>query len=141
MSTDGDGDRPLLTDETGAVIRGDALGVISAIFLNADVVVTPVSSNPGIEERLGLHVVRTRIGSPYVLAGMAAAARDHSRVVGFEANGGLLLGSRLEIGGATLDALPTRDSVLPMLCAFAAAFEANVPLSKLVDGLGLPDLP
>ncbi len=138
MSTDGDGDRPLLTDETGGVIRGDALGVISAIFLNADVVVTPVSSNPAIEKRLRSLVVRTKIGSPYVLAGMAAVARDHSRVVGFEANGGLLLGSRLEVSGAPLDALPTRDSVLPMLCAFAAAFESNVPLSKLVEGLGLP---
>ncbi len=138
VSTDGDGDRPLLTDETGAMIRGDALGLISANFLGADVVVTPVSSNPGIESCFRSRVVRTKVGSPYVLESMAAAKRDHSRVIGFEANGGFLVGTPFEIGSTRLDPLPTRDSVLPMLCAFAAAFQSNVPLSRLVADLGLP---
>ncbi|MBX3566732.1 MAG: phosphomannomutase [Rhizobiaceae bacterium] len=139
LSTDGDGDRPLVVDETGRMARGDALGAVSARFLKADVVVTPVSSNPGIGARLGFDVIRTRIGSPYVIEGMAyARSKGYERIVGFEANGGLLLGTEASIGTATLDALATRDSVLPMLCALAAGHEAGVGLARLFDDLALP---
>ncbi|MDQ6434984.1 phosphomannomutase [Mesorhizobium sp. LHD-90] len=139
ISADGDGDRPLMTDETGRVIRGDALGLVAAQFLKADAVVTPVSSNPGISAGGGFDVIRTKVGSPFVLEGMAKAIESgFSRVIGFEANGGLLLGTDFAVGGAALAALPTRDSVLPILCAFASARAAGVPLSKLVDDLALP---
>lgn len=68
VSTDGDGDRPLMTDATGRVIPGDVLGQITASALGADVVVTPVSSNTGVSAsgKFG-EVIRTRIGSPYVV--------------------------------------------------------------------------
>ncbi|PSJ49583.1 phosphomannomutase [Kumtagia ephedrae] len=139
VSTDGDGDRPLLADETGRIVRGDALGLVAARLLEADAVVTPVSSNPGIDDRFGFAVIRTRVGSPFVLEGMdTAASRGFTRVLGFEANGGLLLGSAVDLGAARLDALPTRDSVLPLLCAFAAAGAHGLPLSKLFDDLALP---
>ena len=63
--------------------------------------------------------MRTQVGSPYVIAGMKEAAAAGGRcVVGFEANGGVLLGSSIEKDGRALKALPTRDahpahSVLP----------------------------
>ena len=139
VSTDGDGDRPLVVDETGQVIRGDALGLIVARYLSADAVVTPVTSNSGIESRCAADVHRTKVGSPFVIAGMADALRQGmQRVIGFEANGGVLTGNLIETSSCRLVALPTRDSVLPILCAFAAARAAGQSLSAHVAGLGLP---
>lgn len=151
VSTDGDADRPLVADETGAFIRGDLLGLLTARFLAADAVVTPVTSNSAIESTGAFErVVRTRVGSPYVIEGMATARRAGARVVvGFEANGGVLLGSDVLLGGRRLTALPTRDAVLPMLSGLAAARVAGTTLSRLVGALPariarsdrLPDVP
>ncbi len=43
VSTDGDGDRPLIGDEKGAWLRGDVIGILCARYLTANVIVTPVS--------------------------------------------------------------------------------------------------
>ncbi|MBR7508587.1 hypothetical protein KC216_22260, partial [Mycobacterium tuberculosis] len=74
-------------------------------------------SNTAIElSGLFTKVYRTRVGSPYVIEGMEQARRDgFRRIVGFEANGGVLLGSSLAMNGGTLEALPTRDAMLPIL--------------------------
>ncbi|WP_439493728.1 phosphomannomutase [Bosea sp. (in: a-proteobacteria)] len=133
VSTDGDADRPLIADETGRFLRGDLVGALTASFLGADAIVTPVTSNSALD-RPGLFpkVVRTRVGSPYVIASMAQAAADGAaRVVGFEANGGVLLGSDVERGGRRLPALPTRDAVLPILAVLTGVAEAGAPLSRL----------
>src|SRR5690606_36184092 len=61
VSTDGDADRPLMVDETGALLRGDVLGILTARFVGAATVVTPVTSNSAIEASGFFHdVVRTR---------------------------------------------------------------------------------
>ena len=123
VSTDGDSDRPLLADHTGTWMRGDVLGVLCARALGADRVVTPVSSNT-VLERSGsfAHTLRTRIGSPYVIAAMNQARADGgTRVCGYEANGGFLLGDAIARDGATLVELPTRDAVLTMLAVIHAA--------------------
>ncbi len=133
ISTDGDADRPLLVDETGAVIRGDVLGILTARLLGADAVVTPVTSNSSIEGTgYFRQVVRTRVGSPFVIAGMSEAS---GVVVGFEANGGVLLGSDVVINGARLTALPTRDALLPILSVLGAAHAVGLTLSQLVATL------
>jgi phosphomannomutase len=133
VSTDGDGDRPLLVDETGALVRGDTIGILTAKFLKADSVVTPVTSNSSIEGT-GLFgsVVRTRVGSPYVLAAMNASS---GTVVGFEANGGVLLGSDVRIGGASLTAMPTRDAMLPLLSVLGAARAEGKTVGELLATL------
>lgn len=119
VSADGDADRPLVTDETGEVIPGDILGQIAAEFLGADSVVTPISSNSGVGDKGFAQVIRTRIGSPFVIAGMHQA--DTARVVGYEANGGFLLGFAAEFPAGTIPPLPTRDCFLPILCMLLAA--------------------
>lgn len=135
ISTDGDADRPLIGDETGSWLRGDAVGVLCAQILGADVVVTPVSSNTIVEKCGSFRsVVRTRIGSPYVIAGMQSAAETSAAgttVIGYEANGGFLLGTDVRFGAHTLKALPTRDAVLPILALLVASVQRDVPLSKL----------
>ncbi|MEL0252928.1 MAG: phosphomannomutase, partial [Novosphingobium sp.] len=96
ISTDGDSDRPLISDASGTWLRGDIVGLLCARAMAADVAVTPVSSNTVIELSGAVpKVVRTRIGSPYVIAEMmqAAQADPDARVCGYEANGGFLLGS------------------------------------------------
>jgi phosphomannomutase len=136
VSTDGDADRPLVADDSGQFLRGDLLGLLTAQFLGADAVVTPVTSNSAIE-RLGFaRVERTKVGSPFVIAGMDAARADGARVVvGFEANGGTLLGTDAMIDGRKLGALPTRDAVLPILAVLALARRQGLSLSGLVATL------
>ncbi len=137
VSTDGDADRPLVADEQGRFLRGDLVGALTAAALGADAIVTPVTSNSALE-KLGLfaRVVRTKVGSPYVIAGMAEAAAAGARlVVGFEANGGVLLGSDVTQDGRRLAALPTRDAMLPILCALAGAARARRPLSALASDM------
>ncbi|MGC3999515.1 MAG: phosphomannomutase [Anaeromyxobacter sp.] len=135
VSTDGDADRPLISDERGEFFRGDLVGLLCARFLGARTVVTPVSSNTAVE-RCGAfaQVVRTRIGSPYVIAAMSAPGAQ-APVAGYEANGGFLLGSEIVRGGARLAPLPTRDAALPIVALLVAAAERGQPLSALRQGL------
>jgi phosphomannomutase len=139
VSADGDGDRPLVADEAGMPLRGDLLGLISARFLDAKVVVTPVTSNSGIEAAGSFSVTRCRVGSPYVIEGMSAAlAEGQAGVMGFEANGGVLTGSDFRIGAVILKALPTRDSILPILASLSLAASRAQPLSAVASGFHLP---
>ena len=135
-SADGDGDRPLVGDERGEFLRGDVAGILTAGWLRADTVVTPVSSNTAVE-RCGWfdRVVRTRIGSPYVISGMQAA--PGGRVVGYEANGGFLTNTGIERDGRRLAALPTRDAVIVALALLLLAGERGVPMSGLLGLLPL----
>jgi len=134
LSTDGDADRPLIGDETGTFLRGDEVGILTALFLNADVVVTPLSSNTALE-RLGVFqkVTRTRIGSPFVIEEMLTerAAAPEKVIVGFEANGGVLTQTPVTVSGISLPALPTRDAILPILSLLTMAQQRGAPLSNL----------
>ncbi len=137
ISTDGDADRPLIGDERGQWLRGDIVGLLCARYLEAEAVATPVSCNTAIEScGAFLEVARTRIGSPYVIAQMEQMlAAGRQRVVGFEANGGFLLGSSITRQGHTLSPLMTRDAVLPVLALLAMAKGNGVALSQLTRDL------
>jgi phosphomannomutase len=140
ISTDGDSDRPLLLDERGRFHPGDLLGLVAALHLGATFAAVPVSTSDAVDLHLaavgGPTLEKTRIGSPWVIAAMERArARGEHAVVGWEANGGFLLGSDLALPRGVLRALPTRDAVLPLVCALREATGRGVPLSAVFDAL------
>jgi phosphomannomutase len=151
VSTDGDSDRPLVTAVLPAAevapgarrvrfLPGDLLGVVVAEYLRADAAAVPISANDAVERRLGerrIMLAKTQIGSPYVVAALddLRATAKRQRIVGWEANGGFLTGSDIELNGATLTALPTRDALLPILANLFAAAEQGLNLAALWDCL------
>ncbi len=137
VSADGDGDRPLIGDAGGEWLRGDIAGILCARHLGAQVVATPVSSNSALEKSGWFRrVMRTRIGSPYVIAAMQEALEEDERgVVGYEANGGFLIGDTLERNGRTLAPLPTRDCTVVILGVLVEAFSRGLSVAELVATL------
>jgi phosphomannomutase len=141
VSMDGDSDRPLILDASAGKVRffaGDLVGMIVAEYLGADAVVVPISCNDAIDRGSLARVLepKTRIGSPYVIAGMnAARGKGRRAVCGWEANGGFLTGSDIERNGRTLTALPTRDAILPILAVLFATREKGLSLASLFDRL------
>lgn len=137
VSTDGDADRPLIADERGDILRGDVIGLLTARYLGLKTLVTPVTSSSAIENSgIADKVVRTRVGSPFVISGMTAASSQGATAIGgFEANGGFLLGSSIEREGRGLAALPTRDAVLPILSVLVGCRERRDSLSRIVAAL------
>jgi phosphomannomutase len=115
IAADGDGDRPLITDENGCWLRGDNVGLLCAQALRTDVVVTPVSCNTGVD-LCGdfLQVKRNKIGSPYVIKGIDLVAEEFPGHTGmdYEANGGFILGTTLHSELCKLETLKTREAIL-----------------------------
>ena len=139
VSTDGDSDRPLVSDEHGHFLRGDVAGILTAKYLGARAVVTPVSSNSAAERSsLFQRVLRTRIGSPYVIEAMQRAVSEgDAPVVGYEANGGFLIASPIELEGrGKLAPLATRDAVIVLIAILRQSKLQGRPISALV--LDLP---
>ncbi len=137
VSTDGDSDRPLISDEHGRWLRGDVAGILCAQYLKADVVVAPISCNTALEASGAFaRVIRTRIGSPYVIEAMMNAVQEGGRrVVGYEANGGFLTASALAPEGRELARLPTRDAMLVHLGILRRAVVENKAVSALLAQL------
>jgi phosphomannomutase len=132
VSTDGDSDRPMLADENGFWFRGDVLGMLAAKYIDADIVVTPVSTTSLLEKSdLFNKIIRTKIGSPFVIDAMKGLSSDC--IVGFEANGGLLLGSDLMMDNRVLKNLKTRDAILPILVIMSSARSLNLKGSQLLN--------
>jgi phosphomannomutase len=142
VSTDGDSDRPLIlgvdSDGRARFYGGDLVGMVVAEYLRADAVVVPISCNDAIDRGPLKEIVepKTRIGSPFVIAGMAEAQKKgRTAVVGWEANGGFLTGSDIVRDGKTLHALPTRDAILPILGTLFSAFGSGIAVTELLDRL------
>ena len=115
VSTDGDSDRPFVVDEHGVFHRGDELGAVVAHWFKADAAAYPVSSSDAVDTYLtdnNVTWMHTRIGSPFVIVAMQEeAAKGKQRVVGWEVNGGFLLGADMDAVSYTHLTLPTIYSV------------------------------
>jgi phosphomannomutase len=151
VSTDGDSDRPLVTAvlpdaerQSGArrvrFLPGDLLGIVAAEYLCADAVAVPISANDAVDRRMKereASLLKTKIGSPFVVSALDELRRTEkfARIVGWEANGGFLTASDIQLSAGILPALPTRDSTLPILATLFAAAEQGIGLSTLWDRL------
>ncbi len=80
---DSDGDRVVFIDEKGDFIPGDYSGSLIAMGIDTEKIVTPINTS-AVAEKTGKEVLRTKVGSPFVLGKM----KEVGAKFGFEANGG-----------------------------------------------------
>ena len=126
IAHDGDADRCLAVDATGAVIDGDQIMAVLAIAmrdqqrLNHNTLVATVMSNLGLRQAMaeqGISVVDTAVGDRYVL--------EHMRANGFNLGGeqsGHLISS---------DYATTGDGVLTALALLAQMSRTGLSLAEL----------
>jgi len=123
LCLDGDADRIIVLDETGAIADGDQImGLIAKRRLSrGDALVTTVMSNLGLEKHLAQHgigMTRTKVGDRYVVEEMRASGRS----VGGEQSGHIVL----------LDHVTTGDGLLAGLQILAALVSSGRPASELL---------
>lgn len=80
---DADGDRVIFIDGQGRFIPGDYSCSLIAKYSDTEVVVTPINTSQ-VVEKINKPVIRTQVGSPYVVAAM----KKNGATFGFEGNGG-----------------------------------------------------
>ena len=126
IALDGDADRVILADETGAVIDGDQLlALIGSEWarsgrLAGGAVVATVMSNLGLERFLagcGVGLVRTSVGDRYVVEEMHRRGCN----VGGEPSGHIVLG----------DLATTGDGLVAALQLMAYLVQQGVPASRV----------
>jgi phosphoglucosamine mutase len=126
LALDGDADRLVAVDHTGAVVDGDHLLAILALdrqargALPGDTVVATVMSNLGFRQamaRRGISVVETAVGDRYVLEALAATGA----VLGGEQSGHII----------QTDVATTGDGLLSALSVLDVVHRAGRPLAEL----------
>ena len=137
VTTDGDSDRPLIADENGDWINPTIAATLTAKLLAADAVSIVVSANTLVEKtKFFDKVLRTKIGSPYVVAAMKKLSEQgYRKVVSFESNGGFLTNDDIKVNNKTLKALPTRDAFTVIISLLYLSYKENKPLKDLPDNL------
>ena len=126
IALDGDADRCILVDETGAVVDGDEILTIVAAemarngALAHETVVATVMSNLGLEHAIrgfGGQVVRTPVGDRYVVEEMV--------------RGGFNLGGEQSGHVVFLDHTTTGDGLITALAVLSVLVQRGRPLSEL----------
>ena len=126
IALDGDADRMVIVDETGALVDGDQIMALIAESWNQNGrlagggVVATVMSNLGLErflESTGLQLHRTKVGDRYVVEHM----RAHGLNVGGEQSGHIVLS----------DFATTGDGLVSALQVLACVKRENKPVSEV----------
>jgi phosphoglucosamine mutase len=126
IALDGDADRLILVDETGAVVDGDqTMGLIATSWhgdgrLKGRGIVSTVMSNLGLQryiEGLGLELIRTAVGDRYVVERMRADGYN----LGGEQSGHIIMS----------DHATTGDGIIAALQVLALLLRAGKPLSEV----------
>ncbi|MHB1341209.1 MAG: phosphoglucosamine mutase [Coriobacteriia bacterium] len=126
IAHDGDADRVLAVDETGAEVDGDQIMAICAAHMKergelvGNTVVATIMSNLGFEVAMrerGINVIKTKVGDRYVLDQM----RTSGAVLGGEQSGHVIF----------LEHTTTGDGLITALQLAAIVRETGTPLSEL----------
>ena len=124
LAHDGDADRLIAVDHTGAIVDGDVILAVLADRRQAtrglDTVVTTVMTNLGFTRSMkdrGINVVQTKVGDRYVLEAMLAGGHP----LGGEQSGHVIL----------TDHATTGDGVLTAVHLLSAMAETGSPLADL----------
>ena len=126
IALDGDADRVIIVDETGAIIDGDQLMAVIAESwaaenkLRGGGIVATIMSNLGLERFLvskGLQLARTKVGDRYVVEHM----RNHDFNLGGEQSGHIVMS----------DFGTTGDGLVAALQILATVKRTGIPVSEL----------
>lgn len=117
IAYDGDGDRVAFVDENGKYIHGDYVGALIAKYEKISPIVTPISTSQ-LVDLLGISVIRTKVGSPFVIEQMI----NHHAVFGYEPNGGCISGEIM----MSRDAGTTTIKILNHFRSFGKSFSEFV---------------
>jgi len=140
IALDGDADRLMVVDETGAIIDGDQLMALIALGLHArgelkgDAVVATVMSNLGLERKLGeagLKLKRTRVGDRYVLEEMRSSGCN----VGGEQSGHIILADHTTTGDGLVAGLQVLAALVEAKGAASELLRQFVPLPQLLKNV------
>lgn len=132
ISLDGDADRVILSDETGAIVDGDQIMAICALALknegklSKNTLVTTPMTNLGVElwlKEQGIKMVRTQVGDRYVMEEM----RKNSYNFGGEQSGHIIFGDHASTGDGMLAALKIL-SIMQSQNKTLSELKAGVPL-------------
>jgi phosphoglucosamine mutase len=126
VAFDGDGDRMLAVDHTGAVVDGDQIVAVLAVHLEVDRVAVTTMANLGLHALMrehGIEVTTTDVGDRYVLE---ALQRDGG-VLGGEQSGHIIYLRDHVTGDGLASALLLCDAVRETTLAAAAATMKSYP--------------
>jgi phosphoglucosamine mutase len=145
IAFDGDADRVVLVDGTGALVDGDHIIALCAIdrhdrgVLAGDSVVVTVMTNLGFRlamEKRGIHVVETAVGDRYVLEALEAGGL----ALGGEQSGHVIFRDLATTGDGLLTAVQTLDVVVRSGRSLAdLAAGAMTRLPQVLVSVRVPD--
>lgn len=117
IAFDGDGDRVVFIDERGKFVPGEYSCSLIAKNEPGNKVVTTISASQ-VTDSMGKGVIRTKVGSPYVIAAM----KENKVLFGFEQNGGAIFANNMY----TRDGGTVVIKILSLLSDFDGSFSQLV---------------